>query len=63
MIDVAMPIITDWYPVMLSLRVALIALVGVTCFGLPLSRLFARREFFGKDIAEAAIQLFGHLLG
>jgi molybdate transport system permease protein len=53
-----MPIaITDWYPVVLSLRVALIALVGVTCLGLPLSRLFARREFFGKDVVEAAITL------
>jgi molybdate transport system permease protein len=58
MIDVAMPIvITDWHPIVLSLRVALIALVGVTCLGLPLSRLFARTEFFGKDVVEAAITL------
>lgn len=47
----------DWYPVVLSLRVALIALFAVTCLGVPLSRLLARREFFGKDVLEAAITL------
>src|SRR5665647_366103 len=58
MSDAAMPIvITDWHPIVLSLRVALIALAAVTCLGLPLSRLFARREFFGKDVMEAAITL------
>lgn len=49
--------LSDWYPVVLSLRVALIALLAVTCLGLPLSRLLARREFFGKDVLEAAITL------
>jgi len=47
----------DWHPVVLSLRVALIALFAVTCLGVPLSRLLARREFFGKDVLEAAITL------
>jgi molybdate transport system permease protein len=48
---------TDWQPVFLSLRVACIALVSVTCLGLPLARLLARREFFGKEVLEAAITL------
>jgi molybdate transport system permease protein len=47
----------DWYPVLLSSRVALIALFAVTCLGLPLARLMARREFFGKDVLEAVITL------
>jgi len=49
--------LTDWNPVLLSIRVALIATVTVTCLGLPLSRLLARREFFGKDALEALITL------
>lgn len=49
--------LTDWHPVLLSIRVAVIATVVVTCFGLPLSRLLARAEFFGKDALEAVITL------
>lgn len=49
--------LTDWFPVILSLRVALISVVIITCLGIPLSRLMARREFYGKDIVEAAITL------
>lgn len=49
--------LTDWFPVILSLRVALISVVVITCLGIPLSRLMARREFYGKDIVEAAITL------
>ncbi len=48
---------TDWHPVLLSIRVAVIATIVVTCLGLPLSRLLARCEFFGKDALEAAITL------
>ncbi|OPY58553.1 MAG: Molybdenum transport system permease protein ModB [Pelotomaculum sp. PtaU1.Bin035] len=47
----------DWRPVLLSIRVAVIATVVVTCLGLPLSRLLARGEFFGKDALESAITL------
>lgn len=47
----------DWFPVFLSLRVAVIALVIVTFAGMPLSRLMARREFYGKEFIEAAITL------
>ncbi|MCG9966601.1 molybdate ABC transporter permease subunit [Pelotomaculum terephthalicicum JT] len=49
--------LTDWYPVLLSVRVAVIATVVVTCLGLPVSRLLARGEFFGKDVLEAVITL------
>ncbi|WP_003543461.1 molybdate ABC transporter permease subunit [Desulfotomaculum nigrificans] len=49
--------LTDWFPVFLSLRTALIATIAVTCLGLPLSRLMARREFPGKDWLESAITL------
>lgn len=49
--------LVDWYPVFLSLRVALIATVIVTCLGLPLARLLARGSFYGKDVLEAAITL------
>lgn len=47
----------DWYPVFLSVRVALIAVIIVALVGLPLSRLLARWEFPGKDVLEAAITL------
>ncbi len=49
--------ITDWHPVILSLKVASIALIVVACLAVPLSRLLARREFSGKDIVEALITL------
>lgn len=49
--------LADWFPVFLSLRVAVIAVFLVTCLGLPLSRLLARREFYGKDFVEAALTL------
>ena len=49
--------LTDWHPVLLSLRVAFIAVLVVTCLGLPLSRLLSRWEFYGKDLLEAALTL------
>lgn len=47
----------DWHPIILSIRVAVIATIVVTCLGVPLTRLLARGEFYGKDILEAAITL------
>ncbi len=47
----------DWYPVFLSLKVAFMALVIVTCVGLPVARLMARRQFSGKSILEAFFTL------
>jgi len=49
--------LNDWSPVLLSIRVAVIATVVVTCLGLPVARLLARGEFFGKDVLEAMITL------
>lgn len=47
----------DWYPVILSIRVAVIATILVTCLGVPLTRFMARHDFYGKDFLEAAITL------
>ncbi|MDD4170367.1 MAG: molybdate ABC transporter permease subunit [Desulfotomaculaceae bacterium] len=47
----------DWHPVILSVRVAIIATIIVTCLGVPLTRFMARKEFYGKDVLEAAITL------
>jgi len=49
--------LSDWYPVILSLRVALISVGIISCLAIPLARLMARRDFYGKDIVEAAITL------
>lgn len=49
--------VQDWFPILLSLRVAVIALVVVACSAIPLARILARNEFYGKDILEAAITL------
>ncbi|MCL6478243.1 MAG: molybdate ABC transporter permease subunit [Peptococcaceae bacterium] len=49
--------INDWFPVLLSLKVAIISVLVVTCTGLPLSRLLARGQFYGKEVVEAAITL------
>lgn len=47
----------DWFPVLLSLRVAFIALFAVGCLGIPLARLMAYRQFPWKDTLEAVIML------
>jgi molybdate transport system permease protein len=49
--------ISDWHPIILSLRIALMALILVTCTGLPLARLLARQDFPGKNFVESAITL------
>jgi len=47
----------NWHPVILSIRVAVIATILVTCLGVPLTRFMARHDFYGKDFLEAAITL------
>ncbi|MFZ5648632.1 MAG: molybdate ABC transporter permease subunit [Bacillota bacterium] len=47
----------DWSPVILSLRVAAIAVLTVTFTAVPLARMMARRDFSGKEALEAAITL------
>lgn len=49
--------LADMHPVALSLRVALISVLVVTVLGLPLARILARREFYGKDFLEAALTM------
>ncbi len=49
--------VKDWFPVILSLRVAFIVVFIVACLGLPLARFMARQDFYGKDILEALITL------
>ncbi|MEG6523746.1 molybdate ABC transporter permease subunit [Desulfotomaculum sp. 1211_IL3151] len=49
--------LNDWSPVIISLRVAIIAVVIVTCLGVPLARFMARGEFAGKDLVESCITL------
>ena len=44
----------DWFPVALSLRVALLATVLTVVAGVPLAWLLARREFPGRDLISAA---------
>ena len=50
-----MPI--DWFPLWLSLRVALLSTVLALALGLSLAYLLANREFRGKEILDAAIAL------
>ena len=47
----------DWFPLILSLRVALIATAFVVVIGVALGWLLARRRFFGKELLDAAVTL------
>src|SRR5437660_1165696 len=47
----------DWFPLTLSLRVALIATLFVVVLGVALGWLLARRRFFGRELLDAAITL------
>jgi molybdate transport system permease protein len=47
----------DWFPLMLSLRVALIATALVVVIGVALGWLLARRRFFGRELLDAAVTL------
>ena len=48
---------TDWTPVILSLKVALLAGLLAALIGIPVSRLLARRQFFGKSLIEGLLLL------
>lgn len=53
-----MPIhLNDWFPVWLSLRVALLSTVIVAITSLPLAWVMAKKRFWGRDLLEAAITL------
>ena len=53
-----MPVhLNDWFPVWLSLRVAIISTIIVAITSLPLARLMGKKHFWGRDLVEAAITL------
>jgi molybdate transport system permease protein len=45
----------DWFPVWLSLRVALLATLLTVSVGVPVAWLLARRTFPGRDLVSAAL--------
>src|SRR3954453_1397792 len=47
----------EWTAILLSLRVAVIATLVATPFGIALAWLLARRNFWGKSILDAAVHL------
>jgi len=47
----------DWFPLMLSLRVALMATALVVLIGVALGWLLARRRFFGRELLDALVTL------
>ncbi len=47
----------DWFPLLLSLRVAVLATALVLFFGTALAYLLSHREFRGKNLLDAAITL------
>lgn len=49
--------VQDWFPVLLSVRVAFIVVFIVAFLGLPLARFMSRNNFYGKDVVEAFITL------
>src|SRR3954463_325306 len=48
---------TEWTAILLSLRVAIIATLVATPFGIALGWLLARYDFWGKSILDAAVHL------
>jgi molybdate transport system permease protein len=47
----------DWFPLSLSLRVALVATAIVVVVGVALGWLLARRRFFGRELLDAFVTL------
>jgi molybdate transport system permease protein len=47
----------EWTAILLSLRVAVVATLVATPFGIALAWLLARREFWGKSILDAVVHL------
>jgi molybdate transport system permease protein len=47
----------DWFPLILSLRVALIATAIVVVLGVALGWLLARKRFFGREFLDATVTL------
>ena len=49
--------VIDWFPLWLSLRVAVVSTALALAFGLWLAYVLANREFRGKDVLDAAVSL------
>lgn len=47
----------EWTAILLSLRVAVVATLVATPFGVALAWLLARRDFWGKSLLDAAVHL------
>ena len=47
----------DFIPIILSLKVAVAAIVLVVCFCVPVAGFMAKHEFWGKDVVESALTL------
>jgi molybdate transport system permease protein len=47
----------DWFPLLLSLRVAAVATAFVVLIGLAIGWLLARRRFVGRELLDAAVTL------
>ena len=47
----------EWTAILLSLRVAVVATLVATPFGIALAWLLARREFWGKSVLDAVVHL------
>src|SRR4029077_9705106 len=47
----------EWTAILLSLRVAVIATLVATPFGIALAWLLARRDFWGKSLLDALVHL------
>src|SRR6201990_2469748 len=48
---------TEWTSILFSLRVAVIATLVATPFGVALAWLLARRDFWGKSVLDALVHL------
>jgi molybdate transport system permease protein len=53
--DISSPI--DWFPLLLSLRVAVLSTIFVLFFGTALAYLLSHKEFRGKNLIDSAITL------
>ena len=48
---------TEWFPLVLSLKVAAVATLLALIVGVALGWVFARRKFFGATVLEAVFML------
>jgi molybdate transport system permease protein len=48
---------TEWTAILLSLRIAVIATLVATPFGIALAYVLARRDFWGKSVIDAVVHL------